>query len=70
MWDWVWEMTILYDAAPITYHDDNRYVGHQVVFRRERDPVFLPFLEFGIEKVVGNAVAEHGDHLPHLFDDG
>ena len=60
MWDWVWEMTILYDVAPITHHDNNRYVGHQVVFRRERDPVFLPFLEFGIEKVVGNAVAEMG----------
>jgi hypothetical protein len=58
MWDWVWEPTILYDVAPINYHDDNRYVAHQVVFRRERDPVFLPFLEFGIEKVIGNAVAE------------
>ncbi len=58
MWDWVWEVTILHNVAPISYHDNNRYVGHRVVFRRERDPVFLPFLELGIEKVMGNAVAE------------
>ncbi len=58
LWDWVWESTILRDVAPISDHRNARFDGYWVVFRRERDPVFLPFLEFGIEKVVGTAVAE------------
>jgi hypothetical protein len=35
-----------------------RFAGYRVSFRRERDSVLLPFVEFGIEEVVGTAVAE------------
>jgi hypothetical protein len=58
MWDWGWEPTILYDVAPISGHRNAGLDSYWVRFRRERNPVFLPFLEFGIEKIVGNAVAE------------
>jgi hypothetical protein len=58
LWDWVWEPTILREVAPISHHVNARFAGYRVSFRRERDPVLLPFVEFGIEEVVGTAVAE------------
>ena len=58
LWDWVLDASILRDVVPINYHSNARYAGFQVRFRRDRDPVFLPFLEHGIEQVLGNAVAE------------
>jgi hypothetical protein len=58
LWDWVWEPSILREVAPISRHEKARYDGFRVEFNRQRDPVFLPFLGYGIEEVVGNAVAE------------
>ncbi len=58
LWDWVLQPTILGEVVPISGHTNARYGAFWVNFRRDRDPVFLPFLEFGVEKVVGNAIAE------------
>lgn len=58
LWDWVWEPSILGEVAPISGHENARYDGFRVEFNRQRDPVFLSFLVYGIENVVGNAVAE------------
>ncbi len=58
MWDWIWSITILGDVAPISGHRNAGIDSYTITFRRERDPVFTPFIEFGIEKVVGTAVAE------------
>jgi len=58
LWDWVFDPTILRDLVPISHHEAAKYAGFKVVFRRDRDPVFLPFLDLGIENVMGNAVAE------------
>ncbi|MBU7004429.1 MAG: hypothetical protein HXS50_02595 [Theionarchaea archaeon] len=58
LWDWVLDISILREVVPINHHENARYFGFQVRFDRDRDPVFTPFLEYGIEKVLGNAVAE------------
>jgi hypothetical protein len=55
-WETVWEPTILYDLAPISDYTSQWYRGiFWVRFRKERVPVFTPFIELGMEKVVGNA---------------
>jgi len=58
LWDWVLEPSILREVVPISGHEKAHYATFRVRFRRDRDPVFLPFLEYGIEKVAGNAVAD------------
>jgi len=58
LWDWVLEPSILREVVPISRHEKAHFAAFRVRFRRDRDPVFLPFLEYGIGKVVGNAVAE------------
>jgi hypothetical protein len=55
-WDYAWEPTILRDVLPVVEHGSVSpfFRGYQVQFFRERDPVFTPFIELGIEKVVGS----------------
>jgi hypothetical protein len=53
MWDNVIHPTILRDVVPISDKGALRYESYSVIFRRERDPVFLPFVELGIEEVAG-----------------
>lgn len=56
-WPEVWQSTILYDLSPISEYDFRFANPWRVRLRRERDPVFLPFVDLGIERVVG---AEYG----------
>jgi len=55
-WDYAWEPTILAELLPVTEHGSVTpfFRGYQVQFFRERDPVFTPFIELGIERVVGD----------------
>jgi len=57
-WDSAWLPTILCDLVPISQNQAFRYAGYTVRFVRDRDPVFLPFLEYGVEKVVGSQLTE------------
>jgi hypothetical protein len=57
MWAYVIEPTVLRDVVPISQKGSLRYVAYQVAFRRDRDPVFIPFLELGIEKAVGSQMS-------------
>ena len=52
-WDEVWVPTILYDLSPISKYDFRFSATWRVRFRGDRDPVFLPFVDLGIEKVSG-----------------
>jgi len=55
-WDYAWQPTILADVLPISEHGSVSpfFRPYYVKFRKERDPVFLPFIELGIERVVGD----------------
>jgi hypothetical protein len=55
-WDYAWQPTILADVLPVSEHGSVSpfFRGYWVQFHRERAPVFLPFLELGIEKVIGS----------------
>jgi len=56
-WDHVWQPTILADLLPVSEHKSTQAFVNRpywVKFRTERDPVFLPFVDLGIEKVFGN----------------
>lgn len=57
-WDTAWLPSMLYDLVPISQNQAFQYAGYTVRFVRERDPVFLPFLEHGIEKAVGSQLTE------------
>ena len=59
-WDYAWSATILADVLPISEHNSvsPHFRGYSVEFHKERDPVFLPFIELGIQKVVGNQYTE------------
>lgn len=57
-WDTAWLPTILYDLVPISQNQAFQYAGYTVRFDRSKDPVFLPFLEHGVEKVVGSQLTE------------
>lgn len=50
----VWMPTILYYTVPITQYYDYARVPYRVAFRREREPVLTPFIELGMEKIVGD----------------
>ena len=52
-WNDVWLPTILYDLSPISGYDFRFSASWRVMFRRDRDPVFLPFIDLGIERVTG-----------------
>ncbi len=55
-WDYAWQPTILADVLPVSEHGSVSpfFRGYWVKFRTERDPVFLPFVGLGLEKVVGD----------------
>jgi len=54
-WDSAWVPTILYDLMPVSqYYDYVRSNPYRVIFRREMESVFTPFVELGMEKVSGN----------------
>lgn len=52
-WNDVWIPTILYDLSPISEYDFRFSSTWTVRFRRDRYPVFLPFVDLGMEKVSG-----------------
>ena len=56
-WIHAFEPTILYDIVPISEYDFYFPKPWRVVFRRERTPVFTPFIELGMEKVLGSHYA-------------
>jgi hypothetical protein len=63
-WDSVWIVSKLYDVVPVKdYHTYIRR-AFRVMFRREREPVFLPFVNLGLEEVWGmgwhTMEAKHG----------
>ncbi len=49
---------ILYDIVPIREYDFYFHKPWRVSFRREREPVFTPFVELGMEKVLGEAFGQ------------
>jgi len=51
------ENNILSEALPISSYDGYYHRPWRVVFRREKDPVFLPFISLGMENVPGEAYA-------------
>jgi hypothetical protein len=54
-WGTAWLPTILYHIMPVSeYRDYARSIPYTVSFRREREPVFTPFVALGMEKVIGN----------------
>ena len=63
-WDHAWSVSTLYDLSPVSEFVIRFYHPWRVLFQRERDPVFLPFADLGMEKVVGDAYgmmkAKHG----------
>jgi len=58
MWSYVIQPTILNEIVPISDKGDVKFGPYYVAFRRERDPVFLPFVELGIEKHPGSQESE------------
>jgi hypothetical protein len=52
-WHMVWTPTILYQLTPIRDLESYKADRWRPAFRREREPVFLPFLDLGIESVIG-----------------
>jgi len=55
-WEQVWEVTTLYDTSPARDYTDEWFHGiFSVSFRRDREPVFTPFVELGMEKILGDA---------------
>ena len=55
-WEQVWEVTTLYDTSPAKDYTDEWYHGpFYVRFWREREPIFTPFIELGMEKIIGDA---------------
>ncbi len=52
-WDDVWVPTILYDLSPISEYKFRFSESWYVRLRRDREPVFLPFIDLGIEKARG-----------------
>jgi hypothetical protein len=54
-WNSDWLPTILYDLVPVSVYENYQHRPYHLVFRRERDPVFTPFVELGMEKVMGGS---------------
>jgi hypothetical protein len=55
-WDTAWVPTILSDLVPVSEHENFRFQGYTVDLERDRDPVITPFIEYGVEKVVGTQI--------------
>ncbi|MBU7004214.1 MAG: hypothetical protein HXS50_01510 [Theionarchaea archaeon] len=54
-WDSDWVPTTLYDLVPISAYENYRHSLYTVSFHRNRPPVFTPFVELGMEKIVGES---------------
>lgn len=54
-WEHAWSISILCDLSPVDNFQIRFYRPWRVSFRTERDPVFTPFVELGMERVVGDA---------------
>jgi hypothetical protein len=55
-WEYAWQPSILRDVVPVSEHYSASpyYTStYSVRFHRDKDPVFLPFLELGVEEVRG-----------------
>jgi len=52
-WSEAWLPTVLYDLSPISEYNFRFSADWRVRFHREREPVFTPFVELGMEKVTG-----------------
>jgi hypothetical protein len=52
-WDVAWLPTVLYDLSPISDYQFRFSVPWGVRLRREREDVFLPFADLGIERAIG-----------------
>ncbi len=50
--------SVLEEILPISDHQGWYHRPWHAVFERDRDPVFLPFVDFGMERVLGAAYAE------------
>jgi hypothetical protein len=57
-WEHAFLSTILYDIVPIRDYDYYFHRPWRVSFRREREPVFTPFIELGMERVLGEAYGQ------------
>ncbi len=57
-WIHAFEPTIMYDLMPISEYDFYFHQSWKVRFVRNRNPVFLPFIDLGMEKVTGDAYAK------------
>jgi hypothetical protein len=54
-----WEDPVLLEVIPIYSRSVSPYSrSYRVKFRRDRDPVFTSFLEYGVENVFGNVYTE------------
>jgi len=54
-WDHAWSISTLYDLSPVSEFRIRFYLPWRVRFRKGRDPVFTPFIELGMERVLGQA---------------
>jgi hypothetical protein len=57
----LWEPSILFDVSPISYYEQLFHVQWRLSFRTGRAPVFLPFVDLGVERTIGGA---HGVMRP------
>jgi hypothetical protein len=54
-WESDWVPTVLYGLVPVSTYERYQHRPYRVRFRRERDPVFLPFVDLGVERIVGGS---------------
>ena len=55
-WEQIWEGSTLYDTSPALDYTDEWYHGlFRIQIRRDRKPVFTPFIDLGTEKILGDA---------------
>jgi hypothetical protein len=54
-WESDWVPTTLYDLVPVSTYEKYQHGPYHVFFRRERDPVFLPFVDLGLERIIGGS---------------
>ena len=54
-WESDWQPTTLYDLVPISAYENYGHSLYRVSFNRNRPPVFTPFVELGMEEIVGES---------------
>lgn len=54
-WEHAWTISTLYQLSPVSDFQIRFYDPWRVSFRREREEVFTPFAEMGMERVIGGA---------------